>query len=131
MEQKNERFEPIPLIKTNVIRRKGYFKCEITEASCQKRSGKDVLRVGFRVIRGKYKGFNLSTFIYYDSFKSKLRLTHLCNAAGIIESLKSPEQLVGKKVKLRVVPKRSSYLGTNLIEYRITRFHPIEIEILF
>jgi hypothetical protein len=128
MEQKNEGFAPIKLPKTNVISRKGYYTSEITDAEYKDRNGSQALKVDFKVVRGKYKGFRLDT-MFYDSFKSRLRLSYLCAAVGISEELRSPSQIIGKRLKLRVVPSRRNYMGRGYIDHRITRFHPLDADL--
>ncbi|MCK4649590.1 hypothetical protein KAT51_08705 [bacterium] len=125
MEQKNSKFTPIRLPKPdNTIRRKMYANSQIMHVYYQVRNGVKKLIVDFIVAEGKYKGFKLSTG-FYDSFKSRLRLGHLCSAVGVSGELKSPDQLIGKRVKLRVVPSVHNYMGKSYMNYRITRFHPI------
>ena len=128
MEQKTTDFTPIklPEIKS-VIRRKGYFICEITDARYLAGGKGKFLEVGFAVAVGKYKGFELKTR-FYDSFKSMLRLSHLCNSVGISGELKSLDLLVGRKAKLRVVPGRYTRLDETCRNYRITRFHPVHCD---
>ena len=127
MEQKKRDSTPIRLLKTDrviPITRSKYVKSKIFHAGYQIRKGKKVLGVGLKVDTGIHKGLKLYTS-FYDTFKSGLRLTHLCNAAGIFTELEKPEQLVGRRVKLRVVPNLCNETGRTLIKYNITRFHPV------
>jgi hypothetical protein len=128
MEQEKYDFGPIKLIDTSKYMPKGYRTCEIMQAYYQFRKGKKVLTVKFQVAVGKYRGFKLTTHISID-FKGRFRLSHLCSAVGISKELDNPKELIGKKVKLRVVPKRNHYKGKVYINYIITRFHPIDRDI--
>jgi hypothetical protein len=125
MERLNRKFEPIRLIDTNVISRKGYFCGEIARADTQFREGNQVLSVEFRIAKGKYRGFPIIT-TFSKNFKSKVRLSYLCGAVGITDELKSPQQLLGKTVKLRVVPYYRNRMGKRYLNHKITRFHPID-----
>ena len=125
MENLNRKFKPIRLINTNVISRKGYFFGKIARADTHFRDGKQVLKVAFRIVKGKYRGFSIIT-VFSDDFKSKVRLSYLCNAVGITGELKNPEQLLGKIVKLRVVPYYRSRMGKRYLNHKITRFHPVD-----
>jgi hypothetical protein len=124
METLNKNFEPIKLINTNVISRKGYFYGKITRADTQFRDGNQILRVEVRIAKGKYQGFPIVT-TFSNDFKGKVRLSYLCNAVGIIDELKSPEQLLGKILKLRVVPYYRHHMGRKYLNHKITRFHPV------
>jgi hypothetical protein len=124
METLNDKFKPIRLINTNVISRKGYFYGKIARADTQFRDGNQILRVEFRIAKGKYRGFPIVT-TFSNDFKSKVRLSYLCNAVGIIGELKSPEQLLGKILKLRIVPYYRHHMGRKYLNHRITRFHPV------
>jgi hypothetical protein len=117
-------FVPVKLINTRKFMPKGYRICEITMADYQKRNGKPVLSIEFRVARGKYEGFKL-TSTFFLTYKGRLRLTYLCNAAGITGELKYPGQLIGKMAKLRVVPYYRTYRGRRYLNHKITRFHPV------
>jgi hypothetical protein len=125
MENLNEKFEPIRLINTNVISRKGYFFGEIARADTHFRDGNQVLKVEFRIAKGKYRGFTIFTN-FHNNFKSKVRLSYLCNAVGITGELKNPEQLLRKIVKLRVVPYYRNRMGKRYLNHKITRFHPVD-----
>ena len=124
MENLNKKFESIRLINTNVISRKGYFCGEIARADTQAREGNQILRVEFRIAKGKYRGFPIVT-TFSNNFKNKVRLSYLCNAVGITDELRSPEQLLGKMAKLRVVPYYRNYMGRKFLYHKITRFHPV------
>ena len=124
MTSKKSSFAPIELITSkNVIRREGYYNCTIAEVNEFEQNEEQVLKVEFEVAAGKYRGFRLSTK-FFVSFKSRLRLTHLCNAVGIHGSLNSPEELIGRQLKLRVIPKKNTFNGS--LFYLITRFHPLD-----
>ena len=127
MEEKNQ-FRPIELIDTKIITHKGYYDCEITNFKHEKVGLKQKMGVSFRVIKGKHAGFNLTTY-FYDTYRSKARLTHLCNSVGIYGQLSDPNELVGKRLKLRIVPKYLNYQGRTYLEHRITRFHSINRKI--
>jgi hypothetical protein len=128
MEQEKYNFGPIKLINTSKYMPKGYRTCEIMQAYYRILKGEKFLTVEFQVAVGKYKGFKLTTNFYLN-FKGKVRLSYLCTAVGISGELNNPAQLIGKKVKLRVVPKRNYYMGKTYINYIITRFHPIDRDI--
>lgn len=74
---------------------------------------------------GKYTGFRLCTGFYYRDLKGRARLSYLCGAVGITGQLKDPKELVGKRAKLRIVPKLRDYKGKTYRDYLITRFHPL------
>jgi hypothetical protein len=124
MMEKLKNFEPIKLINTSVISRKGYYYANITNVDVKLHMGKQTLKVEFEVIKGKYQGFKVSAFFPGD-FKSNVRLSFLCNAVGIMGELEAPEQLLGKIVKLRIVPYYSAYSGKKSLKHKITRFHPV------
>ena len=87
-----------------------------------------IIIVTFVVITGKYKGFKLTTK-FNNQYKSQLRLAHLCNAVGITDTLTDPGDLIGKRLKLRVLPKTREHMGRKYINHIITRFHPIDRDI--
>jgi len=127
MEQKKRNSTPITLLKIDrviPITRGKYVKCKVFHAGYKIRKGKKILGVGLKVDTGIHKGLKLYTS-FYDTFKSGLRLTHLCTAAGIFTELENPEHPVGRRVKLRVVPDWCNETGRTLIKYNITRFHPV------
>ena len=124
MKNLNKKFEPIKLVNTNVISRKGYYYGKITKTDTQLFKENQALRVEFRIAKGKYQGFPIIT-IFSNDFKGKVRLSYLCNAVGITDELKNPEQLLGKMVKLRVVPYYRSRIGREYLYHKITRFHPV------
>ena len=123
--QKDEQFEPIELTETNVISKKGYYDCEVVDFSYRKHNGKPLLVLYFKVFKGKYRGFRLSSGFYYKDLKGRVRLTYMCDAVGISGQLISPKQLLGKRLRLRVVPRYDEYQGRTYRNYRITRFHPV------
>ena len=126
MENKKDNFKPFELIEIkNVIRRKGYFSGIIEDANYIYRDGKQILKVGFSIDRGKYKGFKLSTN-FYDSFKSRARLSYLYRAVGITDKNAYPDKLVGKRLKMRIVPNWHDNMGKSYITHSITMFHPID-----
>ena len=123
--QKKKNLGPIKLEKTsNDIWRKGYYIGRITDADDLVQDGKRMQTVDFEVAKGKYEGFKLSTK-FYESYKSRLRFSHLCASVGITEQLNSIDQLIGKLVKLRVVPTYRNYMGKRYLNHEITRFHPV------
>jgi hypothetical protein len=124
MDEKANRFKPRKLIDPKVIKKKGYYDTEILKYIFENYRGKQKLTYYFKIIKGKHNGFTLSTS-FYDTKPSNARLTYLCNSVGIFYELKDPNDLVGKKVKLRIVPKYSDYKGRTYLEHRITRFHHI------
>ncbi|MFC1863697.1 hypothetical protein ACFL1Z_07065 [Thermodesulfobacteriota bacterium] len=123
MEKKTNNFEPRKLVDTNVIHRKGYYDCRISDFTTKHYNGKDLVAVFFEVAKGKHKGFRISAGFYND-YKGNLRLTYLCEAVGISKELKDPSELLGKFVKLRVIPKIVHSNGRSYRNYVITRFHP-------
>ena len=120
------RTEPIGLVNTNVINKKGYYNCEIVGFSYKTRKNKPILVIYFRVFEGKYQDFKLSAGFYYRDVKGKVRLSHLCKAVGITGQLESPEDLLGKKLRLRIVIKDNEYQGRTYRNYLITRFHKLK-----
>ena len=122
---KNNAFRPIYLPKTNKIYRKGYYIGAIIDANIQLEGNRHNLIVKFRITKGRCQGFPLSAKLK-DIYRGNLRLSHLCNAVGIIGELKNPEQLIGKIVKLRVVPTDDRYMGRWYSNHIITHFHPVD-----
>ena len=120
-----ENFIPIELPDVNKITRKGYYIAEISDASFKVVDGKQILLVEFTIIKGKHTGFKLSTR-FYESRKSQFRLGYLCDAVEIQERLNALQDLVGKQVKLRVVPNYSIFKGKLTVQYWIMRFHKAE-----
>jgi hypothetical protein len=118
-----EAIEKIRLVETNRINRKGYYDSQITGYSRKRHKNKPLLIIHFKVIKGKCEGFKLSTGFYYQEMKGRVRLTHLCNAVGITGELETPEQLIDRKVRLRVVPKLAQINGRTYQNHHITRFH--------
>jgi hypothetical protein len=126
MENPDNKFDPIKLVETNVISKKGYYIARIIDADFQLRNGRQSLKVRFAVDRGKHQGFVVTT-TFLNDFRSKVRLSYLCSAVGIRGELKSPGQLIGKLVKLRIVPWYNKYMGKSYLSHKITRFHPVGI----
>lgn len=124
MNKKNA-FRPIKLPETNKIVRKGYYDGKIIDAKVQVQGDRYHLKVEFRIAKGKCEGFLLGT-AFKDIYRLNFRLSHLCNAAGITGELKNPEQLIGKIVKLRVVPYYRTYMSKRYLKHKITRFHPVD-----
>ena len=118
-----EGFKPIKLVATNVISRKGYYDCEVTDYQRKGSGGRPLLVVDFVVIKGRCEGFKLSAGFYYREMKGKIRLTHLCIAVGITGELEDPNHLIGKKLRVRVVPKTVEKGGRKYRNHIITRFH--------
>ena len=123
MEQKKYDFGPIKLIDTSKYMPKGYRIGEITQAYYQFRKGQKVLTMEFQVASGKYKGFKITNFFYLTR-RGTVRLSYLCKAVGITGKLRSPNQLIGKRVKLLVKPEKQSHMGKSYTDYKITMFHP-------
>ncbi|MDY6988924.1 MAG: hypothetical protein SWQ30_12810 [Thermodesulfobacteriota bacterium] len=124
MQQQAKKFQPIDLPDTNVIWSARYVIAYVEGAGDENTKRNDGLGVDFRVCKGKHRGLGLSTH-FPATFKGKRRLSHFCRAVGIFGRLESPDQLVGKKLRLRVVPSYYFYRGRRYREYRITRFHPV------
>lgn len=126
MEKSTEEFGPIKLFEPrNFINREGYYDCEIIDLSYLEKIEKP-LKVFFEVFKGKYKGTRLSAVFYYKDIKGKARLTYLCQAVGILGELENPKELLGKRLKLRVLPKYNEYEGKTYRNYLITRFHSLK-----
>ena len=115
---------PVKLFDTRIITRPCYQICLITDFKLSDYSGGEKLSCGFEVISGKRAGFRITTD-FFDTYRSRARLTHLCNSVGIYGELTDPSDLVGRKVKLRIVPKYKKFKGRTYLEHRITRFHNI------
>ena len=116
--------QPIKLPETNIIVRKGYYSGKIINAEVQFKDNRCDLKVEFRIIKGKCEGFRLSA-VLRDIYRRNYRLSYLCKAAGISRELNDPKQLIGKIVKLRVVPEHRTYMGRSYLNHKITRFHPV------
>ena len=123
--KKDTTFNSIDLPNVGQITRKGYYNAEISGASSRVVDGKQILKVEFTVSRGKYTGFQVDTK-FYETQRSRYRLGYLCQAVGIEGKLNALIDLIGKSVKLRIVPKYVIYRGKSTVQYRITRFHPVD-----
>jgi hypothetical protein len=78
------------------------------------------------VAKGRCEGFQL-TAVFKDVYQLNYRLSHLCESVGITcGKLVNPEYLIGKMVKLRVVPDESTYMGRRYMDHKIIRFHPVD-----
>ena len=120
MKQENDSFRPIRLVDPKVIKRRGYYTCQVM--SCDYKDQE--LNVAFEVTKGDKKGFRMRTNIKM-SYRGIARLTYLCEAAGISRELTDPKELIGKKVKVRVVPRNFTRQGRTYLVHRITRFHHV------
>ena len=124
MRTKNFCFKPMSLDNSNnVIIEEGYYTCIITEVYEFEQNEKPVLKMVFEVSTGRYRGFRISTK-FFDTFKSRIRLTHLCNAVGVNDRLNSPDDLVGRKMRAKIVPKKNQF--NDRLFYLITRFDPLD-----
>ena len=124
--QADHGFKPIALMKTNVITNKGYYQAEIKDWELKRVGEKQLLVVHFEVCSGKCEGSKLTAGFYIETPKGIARLSHLCDALGIKGRLENPSQLMGKKVRVRVLPKGTEfYRGKPYRRYAITRFHPL------
>ena len=83
--------------------------------------GRPLLILGFMVTKGKCEGFEVSAGFYYEEMKGKTRLTYLCEAVGITGELGDPKHLVGKRVRLRIVPKTIKSGWKTYRNYYVTR----------
>lgn len=117
-----ENFIPIELPDVTKITRRGYYIAEISNASSRVENGKQIVTVEFTIIKGKHTGFKLNTR-FYETQKSRFRLGYFCDAVGIQKRLDDLQGLIGKIVKLRVLPKYTNFQGQPTVQYRITRFH--------
>ena len=115
--------KPIRLLKTNVITKKGYSEALIAGAGRDDSGTK--LSVWLQVDRGKNAGFVLHTHFFLKG-KGLARLSYLCASLGITDELSDPSELVGRRVKLRIVPKLMRVGEKTQLVHRITRFHPID-----
>ena len=116
---------PIELVETrNVIWRKGYYICRITKAYDRVYDGVRTQKVYFKVDKGKYHGFDLDT-VFRADFKSRVRFSHLCKAAGFKREIKSVDLLVGKIVKVLVEPTPKNNMGRKYTHYILRLFHPV------
>ncbi len=116
---------PIRLVKTNVITRTGYYECIISDFIYKEHEGRPLLVFTFLVTKGKCKGFQLSAGFYYLEPKGKMRLSYLCEAVGITGQLDDPKILVGKHIRLRVVPGTAKSGWKTYRNYYVTRFHGV------
>ena len=115
---------PIKLINTNSIQRNVYVICVIMRAVYHLRNGMDSLVVEFMVSKGKYKDFMFKAE-FSQTYKSRRRLSYLCNSIDIYDELQSPDQLVGRRVKIRLVLCRRNYKGKQYTGYRIAGFYRV------
>jgi hypothetical protein len=126
MKQNDHGYTPIKLVDTqNSIQRNAFVICIITRAFFHLRNGMDSLVVQFMVTsKGQYKDFMLKTE-FGQTYKNRRRLSFLCNSIGIYDELQSPDQLVGRQVKIRLVLSRRNYKGKKYTGYRIAGFFPV------
>jgi hypothetical protein len=123
VEAKDVNRSPIRLVDTNVITRKGYYDCEVAGFSYKRHADRPLLVVDFKVVKGRCEGFQVSAGFYYQEMKGRVRLSHLCGAVGITGQLDGPERLVGKRLRLRVLPRLAERGGRVYRNYLVTRFH--------
>ena len=105
--------------------RKGSFVAVITGTALKSRDGKPVDKVYLEIVRGKYEGFKVSSE-FDNSFKGDLRFAYLCEAVGITGELENLDDLLGRKVRIGLVPKRYQRNGRTFVRHVITRFHPVK-----
>lgn len=120
-----EKFTPIRLVRTNTITRKGYYETEIAAIQHKHNKGRSIIVAEFVVTKGKCTGFKLTAGFYYKEIKGKTRLTYLCSAVGITETLSDPNHLLHKKLRVRVIPKTTQRNGKKYWNHIITRFHKL------
>jgi hypothetical protein len=118
-------FTPIILPKTNVITRRCYRYVKVIRAEYKRYRYGPVLEVEFEVCKGKNLGFRLKTGFGLNNKGAMYRLAYLCQAVGITGKLGDPDQLMGKKLKIRIVPKDDEYQGRRYRKLIITRFHRV------
>ena len=124
--QKNENLGSIKLLEiSNIIRQRGYYVFKITNAYDQICNGQRVQTLDFELSKGKCKGFRLRKKFYEDN-KSRWRFSVLCEDIGIIEDVEDMNLLVGKLVKLRIVPPGQYYKGKRVTKHIIIRFHSVD-----
>lgn len=116
-----ENFRPINLFDTRVITTPRYVVGEVENYKNQT----EKLGLCFKVIKGQSTGFKMYTEFPFTR-RGIARLSHLCKAVGIVGKLNDPRELLGKKLKLRVVPEYKHRQGRTYLEHRITRFHPLD-----
>jgi hypothetical protein len=114
---------PIKLYRTNLVTRKGYYEATVLRAGFDGSAKK--LSVSFEVDRGKNAGFRLHTDFFLKG-KGLARLSYLCESVGIRGELSDPSELVGRRVRLRVVPQLVMFREGSRLVHRITRFHAVE-----
>ena len=117
------RGKAIRLLETNVITRKGYYEAVVVRAGLDDSNSK--LSVSFEVDAGKCRGFKVYTAFFLKD-RGLARLSHLCASVGITGELSDPSDLVGRRVKLRIVPKLVRFGERPRMVHRITRFHAVE-----
>lgn len=127
LKQKNNDSETINLPDIDNYMARGYRIGVITEAKLKGQYSKESLDTKLEISAGKHKGFKLSTS-FPLTYKGRRRLSYLCKALGITGKV-NPAQLIGRKLKILVVPKKREYMGKTYINYVITRFHPIDRDI--
>jgi hypothetical protein len=125
MKQNNHGHTPTKLVDPqNPIQRNVYVLCVVMRAFYHLRNEMDSLVVEFRVTKGRYKDFMLKAE-FSQTYKSRRRLSYLCNSIGIYDELQSPDQLVGRQVKIRLVLLGCNYKGKQYSGYRIAGFYPV------
>lgn len=117
---------PKKLVDTDKFIKNGYYNAEIIEAGDESKNGKDFLKVDFSILKGRYTGFTISERFDHQNFIAQVKLSFLCKACDISADLKSPDELVGKKVKIRVFNKKYNWKGKIYRNATITRFHSLK-----
>jgi len=107
----------------SAITREGYYFAVIVSGRLRDRNGSRNLELGLEIDRGNYRGFRLRTHLY-DNKNGRIRLGHLCRAVGVKGKLRSLDQLIGRTVKIHVVPDRGEHHGRSYLKHRITKFFP-------
>ena len=119
-------YYPKKLVDTDKFIKNGYYKAEIIEAGDESKNGKEFLKTEFNILKGRYTGFIISEKFDHHNFIAQVKLSFLCKACGISADLKSPAELIGKKVKIRVFNKKYNWKGRTYCNATITRFHPLK-----
>jgi len=123
MENAGSSDRAIKLLQTNFVSRKGYYEAAVVRAGFD--DGNSKLSVSFELDAGKCAGFKVYTAFFLKG-KGLARLSHLCASVGITGELSDPSDLVGRRVKLRIVPKLVRFGERPRMVHRITRFHAVE-----
>jgi len=97
--------------------------CIIAAAGYRAKNRNQTLHIGFQVSEGDHKGTCVNVH-FKPNFKGLLSLSYLCRSLRIPYPLRSPDDLLGRKVMIVVIAGVSDDANPATIQARILRFYP-------